>query len=553
MPGRRSIGGLFIAILASAGSGLLLADTVAGKKDDRLCQAAMHGDKETVRALLQQKVDVNQAQGDGMTALHWAALNDDLEMARMLIRSGASVEATTRISADTPLFFASQNGDAAMVEAFLTAGADARSARKTGTTALMIASAAGGVDAVKALLDHGADVNAVEHAHGQTALMFAAALDRWGVVKTLLARGADWKIATKTVKLEKTVAYGSIEETPDTKEGNRGQVGDKGVVADKDNDEEPGAASQGGMTALLFAARDGQMRTVREMLEAGCDPNQVSGDKTSPIVAAIQNGHYDVGKYLLDHGADPNVANESGLAALYATIDVQYAPLGWAPNPNTTQERISYLELMRALLEHEANPNARLTKRLWFRPLTHDVGWVDSTGATPFWRAAQSVDVPAMQLLISHRADPNISTKAGATALMAAAGIGWGANFTLSATAPDSWMTAVKYLVELGCDVNAQDSRGYTALGGAAFRGNDDMVKYLVGKGARVDVVAKDGNTLADMANGIFERAIPRPDTVALLTKLGSGNSHNCRSNQCLITPQADAKKAAAPESAPQK
>jgi ankyrin repeat protein len=545
MLGRRLDIGFCTLLLASAASGLLIADSSVGERDGRLSKAAKDGDREAVRVLLKQKVDVNEAQGDGMTALHWAALNDDLEMVQMLLQSGASVKVATRISADTPLFFAAKNGDAAVVDALLKAGADPRLTGKTGTTPLMMAAASGGVESVKAILDHAADINAVEEGHGQTALMFAAALDRSDVVKTLLARGADCKIASKTVKLGKPVQYGSTEDTPEDGGGRGGRGGGRGgskvVVADEDRIS--GAGFMGGMTALLFAARDGHIRTVRELVEGGCDVNEVSADKTSPLVMAIQNGHYDVGKYLLGHRADPNLANESGLAGLYATIDVQYAPLGWAPNPITTQETTSYLELMKDLMEQGANPNARLTKKLWFRSLTHNVGWVDSTGSTALWRAAQSVDVAAMRLLIAHGADPNIPAKAGATPLMVAAGIGWGANFTLSAPAPDSWMEAVKYLVELGCDVNAQDSRGYTALGGAAFRGNNEMVKYLIGRGAKVDIVAKDGNTITDMANGIFEHAIPRPETVALLEKLGSANSHNCRSNQCLVAPKEDTKK----------
>jgi ankyrin repeat protein len=293
----------------------------------------------------------------------------------------------------------------------------------------------------------------------------------------------------------------------------------------------------GGMTALLFASRDGHMQTVRALVEAGADINQVSGDKTSGLVMAIINGHYDVADYLLNHGADPNLANMSGLAALYATIDVQWAPLGWAPNPITAEQKVGYVDLMNSLLDHGANPNARLTQKLWYRPLTHDVGWVNSVGSTPFWRAAQSTDLEVMKLLVARGADPSIPTTGGDTPLMVATGIGWGANFTLSP--PDSWMPAIKYLVELGVNINATDARGYTALGGAAFRGNNEMVQYLIAKGARIDVVAKDGNTIADMANGIAEHAIPHPDTVALLEKLGSKNSHNCKSNECLVAPKS--------------
>jgi ankyrin repeat protein len=253
---------------------------------------------------------------------------------------------------------------------------------------------------------------------------------------------------------------------------------------------------------------------------------------------AIANGHFELARYLLDHGADPKPASLSGLTALYATIDVQWAPKAWFPQPSTEQEKVGYLDLMKELLAKGAPVNAPVNDKPWFRSFTNDYTWVDPAGATPFWRAAQSSDTAAMRLLIEHGADPRIATKSGDTALMAAAGIGWAANWSVNAPVP--LVDAVKYCVELGMDVNAADNRGYTALAGAAYLGNNEMVNYLVSKGAKVDVKSKAGDTVADMANGPTRFGQPHLETVALLEKLGSANSHNCRSDMCVVASKAN-------------
>ncbi len=312
---------------------------------------------------------------------------------------------------------------------------------------------------------------------------------------------------------------------------------------------ERGTTDRGGMTALLFAARDGQMDAARALLEGGADINQVSvSEKTSPLVLAVMNGHFDLAKLLTEWGADPNLSNTQGLTALYAAIDVQWAPKGWFPSPGTGQERVTYLDLMKILLDDGADPNARLGKKLWFRSFG-DHSWIDTAGGTAFFRAAQSTDLTAMKLLVAHGADPDIPSTGGDTPLMVASGIGWGYHFNMNST-DSTWMDAVKYCIELGANVNAVDSKGYTALHGAAYIGNDELVHYLIDHGGDVKVVAKDKNTVADMANGPTRFGIPHPETVALLEKLGSGNSHNCRSDQCLVAPKDD-KKTVAPTPVP--
>jgi len=564
MFGQILIGGILLTALFTANQG-----------DGRLADAAMRGDRDRVRDLLRQKADVNAAQGDGMTALHWAAYWDDLETIKLLLAAGANARAATRVGAITPLFLACANGSPVALDALLGAGADPNSANANGTTALMVAASSGNPGAVKMLLDRGANVNAKESARGQTALMFAAALNRAAVIKLLLARGADPNVATPQRDVDK-VSFdrdGHIfYHSPSDKGGAAGanaeagekSGGSKAVVEAAQSDlnllsralgfrtarfllDKPrsarltpprrvGPASVGGMTALLYAAREGNADAALALVDGGANINQDSADKFSPLVMAIINGRLDLAKSLLDRGADPNLATLSGLTALYATVDLQWAPHASYPQPNPEQEKIGYLDLMKALLERGARVNARLGEKPWFRSLFSDPTWVDPAGATAFWRAAQSSDVAAMRLLIEYGADPKITTKSGTTPLMAAAGVGWAANWSVNAPVPP--IEAVKYCVEFNNDVNAADSRGHTPLHGAAYIGNNEIVLYLVGKGAKVDARSKAGDSPADMANGPWRFGLPHPETVALLEKLGSPNSNNCRSDKCVVAPK---------------
>ena len=525
----------------------------AASSDARLPEAAMQGDRDAVRSLIAAHVDINAAQGDGMTALHWAADKRDVEMARMLLTAGAMVNAATRLGAITPLFIACSNGDARMIEILLNAGADANSTKANGATALMIAAASGNADAVKVLLDHGAEANAKESVHGQTALMFAAALNRDQAIRILLVHGADPKIATKVNKIQRVRldADGNpilppagqkptADALPQKTAANANGTSLAGAtLAGASEEHAIGPDSMGGMTALLYAAREGHVAAIKALLDGGADVNELNpGDNVSPLLIAITNAHFDIAMLLLDRGADPNPASTAGLAPLFAAIDVQWVPHSFYPQPLTSQEKTTYLELMGALLKHGANPNARILKNVWFRGYFQNEIWVGSAGATAFWRAAQAADVPAMKLLVKYGADPKIPTTQGVTPLMVASGLGWAANF--SENASDSWLAAARYCYELGNDVRAVDVKGYTALHGAANIGDNELVKFLVEKGADVHAVAKDKNTVADIANGPREHAIPHPDTVALLESLGSANSHNCRSSWCVVAAQPD-------------
>jgi uncharacterized protein len=564
--------------------GSLFVSSLLCATDARLSEAAMNGDKAAVKTLLLQHADIDGAQGDGTTALHWAAFNDDLDLAKTLVAAGANVRATTRLGAISPLFMACTNGNAAMIEVLVKAGADVNSAKANGTTGLMLAASSGSVEAVETLIKSGAKVDAKESVHGQTALMFAAALNRDAVARSLLAHGAGANVATSVHKLEhvrfdqdgnivedRAGGRGGAAKTPEAQDAETAAAVAKAAneVAKSDLDalsrgiglksaefrlakakaragdvaarapRKVGADFQGGMTALMYAAREGHMEAAKALVEGKADLNQVSqGDKITPLVEAISNGHLTLAKYFLDHGADPNLASLSGLTPLYATIDVQWAPKAWFPQPSTGQEKVGYLELMKALLDKSANVNAQVGEKLWFRSFTNDYTWVDPAGATAFWRAAQSSDTAAMKLLVQYKADPKLANKSGETPLHAAAGIGWAANWSVNAPMP--LVDAVKYCVELGNDVNAADNRGYTALHGAAYLGDNDMINYLVSKGAKTDVKSKAGDSVADLANGPTRFGQPHPTTVALLEKLGSQNSHNCRSDQCVVEAHAN-------------
>jgi ankyrin repeat protein len=380
----------------------------------------------------------------------------------------------------------------------------------------MAAATSGSVDAVRALLDHDAFVNARETANGQTALMFAAWENRADVIRLLVGRGAHTGLTSWVVSM--------IEPRLDN-DGNPLPARRTRV---------PGANSvMGGMTALLFAARDGHLEAVRALVTTHANIDQVAGgDGSSPMVIAIANGHYTVAKYLLDAGADPSLANVDGLAPLYATVNMRFAPVSWAPTPRTDQEEVDAVQLLAALLNAGADPNVRIVRRLWFSPTSHNRLWIDPAGATPFWRAAQASDVESMRLLLAAGADPDLATFDETTPLMVAAGIGWRGNF--SQNAPDSWMRAVHFLSEIGADVNAADSNGYTALHGAAALGDHEMVDFLVARGAKVDILNKAGNSPADMAFGPSRFFIPKPEMADLLVGLGSPFQNNCRSDQCV-------------------
>jgi uncharacterized protein len=550
----------FLALILSAA----LASSIYAAGPSDIADAAQNKNAAVVKKLLKEGADVNGAQGDGMTALHWAALNGDAELASMLLYAGANVGAKTRIGGYTPLHLAAQIGNASVIAPLVAAGAQVGAATATGATALMQAAHSGSTDSVRILLENGADPNIKETANGQTALMFAAASDRLDVVKMLLARGADLNVTSRVEDFAALTMTNDADQNGVPRPQAPPPPGGKdipGITRPFNYNELIG--KHGGLAALHFAARQGAMATADALIKGGANINQRgAGDKTTPVLVAAINGHFDLVNYLLDNGADPNLPSEGGVTPLYAVINVQWQPRSFYPQPRAyLQQKTGYLDLMKKLLDKGADPNARTNRNTWFTQYNFDLLRTDDSGASPFWRAAYASDIAAMKMLIEHGADPNVFTMKvasrgfnqggvrggsdtdptgrpplptggpGTPPLVAAAGAGYSEGFAGNAHrfAPTGMMAAVKYLVEeVGVDVNAEDEDGSTAVHNAASRGDNEMILYLVSKGADVKAVARNGQTTVDMANGPVQRISPYLDTVALLEKLGAKNNHKC-------------------------
>jgi ankyrin repeat protein len=554
-----SIGGVRRATAFAVAVAIAIVVISLHASESSVADAAKARDIAAVRALLKQGADVNAAQGDGMTALHWAATQGDPSLAQMLLSAGANVRATTRLGGLTALHMASQAGQAQVAAVLIASGADPNLATTTGATSLMLAARSGSVDTATRLVETGADINRAESAFGQTALMVAAGLDRADVVRLLLSRGADWKKASSVADLKALTAPAEQEGRQQGPGGGAaGRTDVAGVTRGYRYNELIGA--QGGLTALHFAARQGSASAARALVEGGVDVNQPSpGDGATPLLVAIINGHLDLAAYLVERGANPNLLSDAGVAPLYAALNVQWAPIAAYPQPRAhLQQARSYLDVMTLLLDKGADPNARLRRKVWYSGYNFDQSGVDEVGATPLWRAAYASDVAAMKLLVAHGADASIPTTKlfsrrgpedpvagadksglavlpiggpGASPLHAAAGPGYSMGFAGNSHhyAPGGMLPAVKYLVEeLGADVNAVDQDGNTAVHNAAARGDTEMVRYLASKGADVKKINRAGQTTIDVANGPVQRTQPYPETIKLLESLGAVNNHKC-------------------------
>ncbi len=533
-----SLSVILIGILCA--SALMVAAT-----DTRVADAAMKNDTDAVRSLIKQAVDVNGAQGDGMTALHYAALNGNVEMARMLIFAGANLKAATRLGNYTPLFMAAKNGNTAVVEALLKNGADSKAAGTTGLNALMMAATSGDADSIRLLIQHGADPNATEVERGQTALGYAASFNRVEAIQALLKGGADPNLASKLIKPAEP-----LKKLFDIQNQQAAQaVGQAAAILNgADGVAKGGGNPKGSLTPLMYAARQGNMEAAKTLLDAGAKIDAVNGDRSTALLLASINAHFDIARYLVERGADVNVATMDGATALYGVVNTQWARKSFQPQPSPKYEKTTYLELISSLLDHGANVNGRITKELWYSEYNRTLESASAVGTTAFWKCAEVGDVEGMRLLISRGADPNIASEDGVTPLLMAAGAGVHGNDDVSA--PAGRLAAIQYMVEeLHADVNVADGRanaagasveervpslggrvggGYTALHNAAARGDNAMILYLVSKGARADAVSKNGTTVVDMANGPRQRIQPYPETVAILEMLGAKNSHKC-------------------------
>src|SRR6267142_552618 len=359
--------------------------------------AAQRKDAAALRALVKQRADVNAAQPDGTTALHWATHWNDAELVDLLLRAGANAKAVNRYGA-TPLSEAAASGSGAMIEALLRAGADPKTlTTRDGETVLMTAARAGNVDAVKILLDRGADANARETYKGQTALMWAASERHPEIVKLLLVHGADWKVRSfdRETKVPRLSAASSISPI-----------------------------ARGGFTALSFSAREGDIESARVMLDGGVDINYGDVDNTSALIVSIMNKQYTFAKFLIDRRADINVAGGYGRTALYAIVDIRNED--WSTLPNRkAEDPLPSLEIVNQLLSRGANVNATLTAPLPGRSGMDYGDTILGPSTTPLMRAARAGDATVMRLLLEKGADARLMTKEGNTALMFAAGVGY--------------------------------------------------------------------------------------------------------------------------------
>jgi ankyrin repeat protein len=471
-----------------------------------IADAVMNQNADKVHELLALKVDVNNAQADGTTALDWAARWNDLETARLLIAAGADAKTANHDGA-TPMFLAAQNGSAAMIEYLLKAGADANApVLAHGETALMMASRSGNLEAVKTLLDHGARMVDKDTLRGTTALMWAAEQGHADVVQLLIARGADVRAQSTVLRTLKRAGLGYA---PASRQGG------------------PDAPIKGGLTALLFAARQGSPDCVRALIAAGADVNQTSADGSSPLLVAVQNGYYDIALYLLDHGANVNLANSKGWTPLYLAVKIRNQETTAIPGPGTD----GVLDFIQTLLDRGANPNLRIQADTEIHQGMTSA-WLREAGATPLLRAALCGDLTVVRLLLAHKADPSIPTFDHTTPLMAASGVGW-ADGMLREYSQDQTLEVVKLLLSLGSDVNAANDHGITALHGAGFKGANKVVQLLVDHGAKLDALDKGEDygfgvstvrmTPLNWAEGVpigMSSAIYHTETVALMARL---------------------------------
>ena len=483
-----------------------------------LATLAERGQLEQIKQLLKSGTDVNARLNDGSTALHTAVLNDQSDVVAALLDAGADPVVLNR-NGVSPLSLAVQNGNADIVAKLLKAGADPNALLASGETILMTAASTGKPDVVALLLAAGALVDQRDPEFKQTALMVAVREGQTAVVDQLIRHGAEVDAATRVGPTP--AYYPPCKGTGCGSEGagiNRSGVPDRGERHD----------AKGGMTPLLYAARDGRVDAARLLLDNGADIEQAEANEISPLLMALLNGELEVASVLLDYGANINVDDFYGRTPLFAAIDYRNLDMNSKreadPKTNTV-DRPTLMPMIERLIATGADVNARTKEwppeKRWLYSL-NDVSWVDMTGQTPYIRASAAGDLEVMKLLLQHGADPKITTYEGTNALMAAAGVNWTVAQTYTVS-KDALLEAVKMNVDLGLDVNATNSMGLTPLLGAANRGSNEIISYLASKGAKLDVKDAVGRDAVRWAEGVFLAAVGaelKPTTVALLKQL---------------------------------
>ena len=525
--------------------------------------SAERGDSDIALLLLSAGAQVESTTRLGAyRPLHLAAKGGHTSVVRELLQAGAMPNPGTTTGVVTPLHLAAASGSASSVAVLIEYGADVDRGETTwGQTPLMFAAAASRVQAIRALLDGGADVDSRAHVLD---LPTRDAEDREDEAERRQRTRVPERYEPPTPQASTTERPGQAPAAGSAPAG-----GVDVNEAQRDRAAQPLSHAQlvggyGGLSALLLAVREGYSEAAMALLEGGADIDRVSGgDHTSPLLMAILNGHFDLAMELFEQGADPRIASDAGAMPLYVALNTHWIPKSRHPQPtDRLQQDVTYLDLMQAFLEAGVDPNVQLTKQLWFTTFGDDYLRVDRAGATPFWRAAYALDVDAMKLLVAYGADPDVPTVKSPTRpryrggagqgradedpsglppvpiggpgvwpIHAASGVGYGEGYAanIHRHVPNGWLPAVRYLIEeFDADVNARDLNGYTPLHHAAARGDDELIRYLVDRGADVMVVSRNGQTTVDMANGPVQRITPFPRTIALLEGLGAKNNHNC-------------------------
>ncbi|MES2603616.1 MAG: ankyrin repeat domain-containing protein, partial [Pseudomonadota bacterium] len=443
-----------------------------------LLESTRANDSKAALAFVAQGADVNAAESNGTTVLQWAVHNGDVALVEKLLKAGADVNAKNSYGASA-MSEAALLGDAKLLTLLLKAGADPESMNADGQTALMVVARSNNLAAAEALLKAGADVNAMEQWRGQNAVIWAAGQSQPEMLQLLLKAGGDPN--SRAFVNERT----------------------RQISAERRFQWRPA----GGITALIYAAREGCVECVKLLVEAGAELDQGDAENVTPLLAAVINMHFDTAKYLVEAGANVNKWSFRGENPIYSAVDVNTVPHGGYPDRPTT-DATSSLDMIRILLEAGANPNLQLKLQPTYRHIKDDRGadGMLGIGATPLLRAAKAHDMPAMELLLAHGALPNLPNRNGTTPLMAAAGLGANSIDTrgdyTTPLAGQLSQQAMAVLLKNGAELNAIDSNGRTALHGAAGWGWNEAVSFLIEQGADIKLADRNGLTAMDVALG---------------------------------------------------
>jgi uncharacterized protein len=505
--------GMSVLAAVSANAAQPAGTTIAAQAHASIAEAARKQDWAAVQAMAKQPGSaLNAVSTEGSTALHFAINAGETGVAQALIDAG--IDITTRnVAGISPLQLAITSGETAVTKLLLAKGADAKVLDEAKETMLMLAARYGDGAMASALIAAGADVNYVEPQFSQDALMIAVRSGKPSVVEAIIKAGAELNHQTPPGPEPATRAPGA----------GGGSTGE-GMIRSGVPSEGQRLAGTGKLTALLYAARDGQTDSARLLVKAGAKLELAEYNGITPLLMAITNDRYDIAKLLIEAGANVNAADWYGRQPLWAAVESRNRDVSNTTATTNGVDRDAAFSLITMLIDKGANLNARV---IHFPPRmgghAFNMSYVPFIGETPFFRASLNNDLPVMRLLLAHKADPMLKTFSGTSPLAVAAGVGWVRGQTFIPGGYAVQLEAVKMLVELGGDVNEANDMGLAPLHGAAFRWSDDVISYLVDHGARLDVKDKVGRTPLTWASGVTIPSTPpepSPRTMALIEKL---------------------------------